>query len=175
MTSSGRVGLTILLAALVGLPGCMPAAEEPGTETAQTVEPAGQTTEPVGSIRLTIHDDSGDVTYEGVSGELPEGFPDDFPVPPGVIEQSNRLLVGGQPMWSLVIQTHDPYAQTIAFYESQLPAAGWAVTGSREAELDWGTTFFMQVRAPDGTVTGSVSIEDRESGAPVTVHLSEGR
>jgi hypothetical protein len=168
MKSSGGVCLIVLLPALAGTAACSPVAEEPGSETAQTVDPAG-------SIRLTIHDDSGDVIYEGVSGDLPEGFPADFPIPGGVIEQSNRLLVGGQPMWSLVVQTQAPYAETIAFFESQLPAAGWTVTGSREAEMDWGTTFFLRVRSADETITGSVSIEDRESGAPVTVNLSRNR
>ena len=165
MTSLRGVWLIVLLPALVGLAGCTPAAEETASETVEAVESAG-------NIRLTIEDDSGDVTYEGVSGELPEGFPADFPIPAGVIEQSNRLLVGGLPMWSLVVQTPAAYAQTIAFYESQLPAAGWTVTGSREAEMDWGTNFFMQVRSADETIAGSVSIEDRESGAPVTVNLS---
>jgi hypothetical protein len=160
-----RVWLIVLLPAFVGLAGCAPAAEESVSETAQTVDPAGE-------IHLTIQDDSGDVTYEGVSGELPDGFPADFPIPAGVIEQSNRLLVGGRPIWSLVVQTEAAYAQTIAFYESQLPAAGWSVTGSREAEMDWGTTFLLRVRSPDETITGSVSIENRESGAPVTVNLS---
>jgi hypothetical protein len=162
------VWLFVLLPALVGLAGCTPAAEETASETVEAVESAG-------NIRLTIEDDSGDVTYEGVSGDLPEGFPAGFPIPVGVIEQSNRLLVGGQPMWSLVVETPASYAETIAFFESQLPATGWTVTGSREAELDWGTTFSIRVRSPDGTMTGSVSIDDRESGAPVTVNLSRNR
>jgi hypothetical protein len=165
MMSLGKLALMILLPFIVGLAGCTPSAEESAEEPTQSVAPAE-------NIRLTIQDDSGDVTYEGVSGELPEGFPADFPIPAGVIEQSNRLLVGGLPMWSLVVQTPAAYAQTIAFYESQLPAAGWTVTGSREAEMDWGTNFFMQVRSADETIAGSVSIEDRESGAPVTVNLS---
>jgi len=168
MMSLGTLALMILLPAIVGLAGCTPSAEESAEEPAQSVAPAE-------NIRLTIQDDSGDVTYEGVSGDLPEGFPADFPIPVGVIEQSNRLLVGGQPMWSLVVQTPASYAETIAFFESQLPATGWTVTGSREAELDWGTTFSMRVRSPDATMTGSVSIEDRESGAPVTVNLSRNR
>jgi hypothetical protein len=130
---------------------------------------------PAENIRLTIQDDSGDVTYEGVSGDLPEGFPADFPIPVGVIEQSNRLLVGGQPMWSLVVQTPASYAQTIAFFESELPVAGWTLTGSREAVMDWGTTFSIRVQSPDETINGSVTIEDRERGAPVTVNLSRNR
>jgi hypothetical protein len=164
MMSLDKVGLMILLSAIVGLAGCTPSAEE----TTQNGAPAE-------NIRLTIQDDSGDVTYEGVSGELPEGFPTDFPIPVGVIEQSNRLLVGGQPMWSLVVQTPASYAETIVFFESELPVAGWTVTGSREAVMDWGTTFSIRVQSPDETINGSVTIEDRERGAPVTVNLSRNR
>ena len=168
MTFDPRVHGLLTLAVLFVLAACSPASDE---ATSHGAAPADAT----GGIRVTVQDEAREVIYEQPAGELPEGFPAGFPIPAGVIEQSHRLLVGGQPMWSVVVQTQASYAETVAFFQAELPAAGWSVTGSREAEMDWGTTYSIGVGSPGETITGSVSIEAREGGAPVTINLSQDR
>jgi hypothetical protein len=168
MTFKVRVHGLPTLAVLVGLASCSPASDEANSHG---FAPAGA----AGGIRVTVQDEAREVIYEQPSGGLPEGFPAGFPMPAGVIEQSNRLLVAGQPMWSVVVQTQASYAEAVAFFQAELPAAGWSVTGSREAEMDWGTIYSIGVDSPGETITGSVSIEAREGGAPVTISLSQNR
>jgi len=168
MSLASTVRALLMPVVLAGLAACNPAAEGPEPGVVETKDAAD-------SVHLRIRDESGDVTYQRPSAGMPEGFPTGFPIPAGAIEQAHRLLVGGQPMWSAVIQTQADYAQTIGFFQTELPAAGWTVTDAREAEMDWGKTFFMRVSAPEAAVTGSVTIEDREGGASVTISLTERR
>jgi hypothetical protein len=168
MKHAAKRSSLVMLPALAGLAACNPAGE--GTETVSVA-----ITDATGNVHLTIQDESGDGTYESPAAGMPEGFPADFPIPAGVMERSNRLLVGGKAMWSMVVQTQADYTQTIGFFQRELPAAGWTVTGTREAQMDWGTSFFIRVSAPDASVIGAVTIEDREEGASVTLNLSEGK
>jgi len=164
-----KVGRIIALAALLVTvliaSGCARAAEEVVEEmTGVEVSEDGN--------KVTIESEGDDVTYEGQGGTLPEEFPPDFPIYDGEIEQSHRVSVGGSANWAVVIQTSDPYADVVAFYETELPAADWAIGASSETEMDWGTVSTIQTTSPDGSITGVVNIDDRPEGAAITINLT---
>lgn len=84
-----------------------------------------------GGGQVDIGDGDGGVTIEGPSGdvnigtgEYPEGWPSDFPVPDGAVPAYSVGAGGGVAVW---FSTDQSAEEVQAFFTTALPAAGYTI------------------------------------------------
>lgn len=116
-----------------------------------------------GQGKMTFTDEKSGTTVDVGSGKMPDNFPKDFPVYPGVKVVSS--LSGGQQgegngFW-LTLSTGDSLDKVTAFYKTALASSSWKV----EANYTANGTSTQAVKK--GDMAGSVSIM-REDGADET-------
>lgn len=66
--------------------------------------------------------DSGERLVIRSDATLPQGFPDDIPLP-----QNSRIITSATigPMKSVALETHDSFEKTTAFYKNNMKDRGW--------------------------------------------------
>lgn len=79
---------------------------------------------------MVISDGSGTVSIGG--GELPEGWPDSFPLPEGAELAGSASSPGNYVVW--FSSEGSALEDLKAFFDDELPANGWTI----ESELDFG-------------------------------------
>jgi hypothetical protein len=91
----------------------------------------------------------GDITIEGPSGEVnigtgdyPEGWPSDFPVPEGATPAYSIGAADGVAVWFATDQSVD---EVKAFYASALPAAGFTIDSSVDFDDPAGSYTVMAI------------------------------
>ncbi|MCJ7510412.1 MAG: hypothetical protein MUP14_05960 [Dehalococcoidia bacterium] len=107
----------------------------------------------------------------GGGGELPEGFPQDFPVyANATVEVATEPPEGGR--FLVQWRSSDSPDQVRAFYESELDKVPWQVQNVQDiAEME--TTVIAFARMDSGGEQGTVAIAPvQEDGQHVTIALS---
>ena len=99
-------------------------------------------------------------------GEIPESFPDDFPIP-------DRSRVGGflvdtiNNRSEVVLRVQSTVPELAVFYEDSLPSAGFTVESSVETPTRWTITF------REGELMGEISMTQPDSAlANVVVEIN---
>lgn len=122
-----------------------------------------------GMLEKAIESKTG-TTIDLGGGSMPENFPKDFPVYPGVKVTSS--LSGGESdkgtgFW-LTLSTPDALDRVTTFYKTSLVSSGWTETANYTAN---GTT---TKTVKKGTMSGSVSIMREESAEETQIVIVLG-
>jgi len=115
--------------------------------------------------KATFENSEGKVSFEE-GGELPEGFPKDFPVYPGAkVVSSFTANTDGKDGMSVVWETGDSVEAVSGFYKSNLVANGWKVSATFEQGDSTTTSFekegwggFMGITSTEGKTTISATV-----------------
>ncbi|MDZ4655555.1 MAG: hypothetical protein U1F44_06735 [Coriobacteriia bacterium] len=130
------VGLTVLAIAVLvlGLSGCKQVAEK-------AIEGAIEKTTGVdvdagdGSVTYEAEDGS-TVEITGEQSDVPEGFPDDFPVYDADIENSSKISSGEGTGFYVGLVTTDAYDDVFEWYTSKLAEEGWEILAELNTQND---------------------------------------
>jgi len=142
--------LVLLLTSTTGLIGCqnvVESATKAGIEKATGVSTDGDS--------VTIKKDGEEVTISGTQeGELPDGFPADFPMfQPLTITSGVSAEANGAQQYTVTGKTDSSFADVQQFYVTELEADGWKVEKSGVVT--------------NGAGSGAINAEKGESKADV--------
>ena len=120
--------------------------------------------------KMTFTDEKTGATVDVGSGKMPDNFPKDFPVYPGVKVTSS--LSGGQQgegggFW-LTLSTGDSVDKVTAFYKTALASNGWTV----EANYTANGTSTQAVKK--GAMSGNVSVTREEDASETQIVIVLG-
>jgi hypothetical protein len=168
--------LTVLaLVGLLGFPlaGCSKAAEDTAEKAAEEAmeEATG------GEVDIEDDGDSVTITTEGEDGEsvtisggdtaeVPDSFPDDFPLYKGDVVGSSSLTSGEGSMVTVSVETDDDPDDIKAYFEDQLDAKGWNILFQSDVSQDGQTA--MNYTVEKGGRNGSVGIVSDDGVITVT-------
>ena len=91
------------------------------------------------------------------SGELPETIPDGFPLPAGS-SIGSTMVVTSTGFTEVIVRMSAERALAIAFFEQQLPAAGFAIVETADSDGTWAITF--EVDDETGTIELTEPVEN---------------
>ena len=99
--------------------------------------------------QVDINEDDGGITVEGPSGDVnigtgdyPEGWPTDFPVPDGASPAYSIGAAGSVSVWFATDQGVD---EVVAFYTSALPDAGYTIDSTMSFDDASGSYTVMSI------------------------------
>lgn len=117
----------VVMFALLALAGCSPAG--PSVEVAPGVK-----VQQNGGGAVTVTGPDGSSTTAGAN-KLPDGFPADAPIfQPSTISVGSVSNADGGTVYNVLLETASPAADVWSWYESQVPAKGWAVKTTMKTE-----------------------------------------
>lgn len=161
---SKRWILYVLLAGLLLVAGCnmvvglvMSTVAEKAMEMGTGVDidqKNGTMTFQKGDDSMTFATGDGDAAVE-----LPEGFPEDFPLPDNLkIETSSNMAMEGKQVYMIGFDTYEPANDLAAFYKQELTARGW--TSVMETSDAGSTLLIMQNGTQaDGSPESSLTLQ----------------
>ncbi len=122
---------------------------------------------------VKIEGEDGEFSIDGSSGELPDGFPDDVPVPDGLdIITGSKTSDGEQTIYAVFGNVAgDPdevFADIIAAFEDD----GYDTEGKSETNSDQGFFATATFVGRGHRVATSVSTEQNEGGATVSINVT---
>lgn len=182
MVRLARVPVLVVAAAGIGLAGC-------GDDGGGSLAGGGDVEAPGGPNggergQDELLDDLEDATdhAQRAAGaddptELPEGFPDDIPLPEDaeIVETSEGQYhesSDGEQVFAVNIvvriETGLAWQETVDFYEEQLPGAGWEITDTRPHTTD-GIGFLAEKDGRELNI--EVTGESNQAGEPTPVRL----
>jgi hypothetical protein len=172
MSTAWRILILTVLAALLALPlaGCQKAAEEL-TEKATGVD----VEQDDDSVTVTTEDEDGDsVTITGGEDlDVPDSYPDDFPLYKGEVTGSSSLTTGDGSMVTVAVGTDDSLETIRAFFEEEFGNEGWNVVFTNEMTEGGVTTVNYAVEKSGRNATVAISSEDGQTTVTHTVVAAE--
>lgn len=121
------------------------------------MEASGEQGEPAGEDM--------DVDISGmVNQELPPGFPAEFPIPPDA-QVTSTISLGADDEFRVYFSMIDSLEQTIAFFDAELPLAGWTIVEQMESP----SGYEFEIENP--TYGGNILLVGAETGVALDVHL----
>ena len=118
----------------------------------------------------TIKSEDQEISFS-VTGTLPEGFPQDFPLYPEATISSSFTAKGeGTNGTSIVLGSQDAIEKVIEFYKSELPQKGWKIVSNFEQQGSSTISFEKEL------VSGFLGITKGEKGIStisVTIGVKE--
>jgi hypothetical protein len=152
--------------ATTSLTACSAAEEvtEQAVESAQDID----IEEDGDSVTVTTEDDEGGDTETTVStgdeAEVPDSFPDDFPLYDGTVTDSASMNAEDREVLSVTIASDDEVQSVEDYYGQALPDAGWEIV----AHIDQGASNADYV-AQKGDWQAEVSISSDSGGTEVAI------
>lgn len=147
--------LVVVLA--LGLVGCKSISEKIGEEVGEEVAGGvlGADVE-VDGDEVTIQTEDGDVTMNSTDGELPEEFPDDFPLYDGIEVDSTSTLDGeADATFYVNLLSDDSPKDVYEWYKQAFADEGWTIQGD--------------VFLSDGGETGMLTVKKDKASGTLTV------
>jgi len=166
----GCVGILVIISILIGIAGrvifskfgfnFMKKAVE--TKTGVSMDASGKT--------MTIRDQKTGAEINVGQNKLPDGFPKDFPLYPNAQIAGNISGTenkAGKGYWVIMTSTDDA-AKVTAFYDAELPKAGWTIDNT----MDIGSSATRTVTK--GSMTGTVIMgaEEKEKGTSIVITIA---
>ena len=151
----------ILAVAILSL-GCCPALTKKATEEAVEETTGVEVDEDEGKV--TIETEEGKAEMGGETGDLPEGFPGDFPIYKGVNEfESTRVEVEKNINFSVHYHTDDSVPDVADFYKENLPKKGYKIVS--DIKIENNVTYSFDKNGKEiGTVTTTVEETETSKG-----------
>ncbi|MBN1193010.1 MAG: hypothetical protein JXA36_04900 [Coriobacteriia bacterium] len=159
------VGMVLALA--LGLVGCKSIQEKIGEEIGEEIVGAATDSDvEIDDEGVTIETEDGEVNVTGGdSGELPDGFPEDFPIYDGArIESSSSLTADGASTYYVNLISEDDFETVFPWYEAELPSAGWEITSNTQYSQDNGGGMLT---VKQGETEGSVNVLGGDDGVEI--------
>lgn len=106
------------------------------------------------------------------NGELPDGFPDDFPMPPDLVVQHGQFTEGSfstQANFQVRGTSPDSVSQVWGFYNDRLPEAGYEI--QRFQPLDAGAEHAVVYFDGERFRDSSVQLASTDGGTSVLISL----
>ncbi len=164
--------VTILIVALaLGLVGCKSISEKIGEEVGEEIAGGalGGDVE-VDGDSVTIETDDGAATITGDTGEIPEGFPDDFPLYSGYkVESSSSIESNGEKQYYVNLISEDGVSEIYDWYKSELTGDGWNLTTDLLMTSDGEETGMLVGEKDDGVVTVTLAPSDGKTSIGLIV------
>lgn len=123
-----RVLVVMLIVALagIGLSGCAAVGERVGEEIAGGI--VGGDVQ-VDGDSVTVETEGGAVTMEGDTGEIPEGFPEDFPLPDEYdIDSATSMTSDSEANFYVNLLVAQSVKDIYEWYKAELADGGWEIT-----------------------------------------------
>ncbi len=166
-----RLGLGLLVAALaIALAGCSAVQDKIGEEIGEEIAGAvvGGDVE-VDGDSVTISGEDGDVTIEGGGAELPEGFPDDFPMHDEAPVDSASSISGADGTTYYVNITSDlAPGELHDWYKAEF-ADEWTEVSDVSAADGSDETYIMSVKK--GDIEATVTMASEGTGTQMGIIL----
>lgn len=102
-----------------------------------------------------------------VDQNLPEDFPDAFPIPPGAEVFSNIHMPNEGEYW-VYFSITDPLADAIGYFQKELPRSGWTILEEQETGAGY------QFKIETDEYGGELLLVRAETGVALDVHLLKG-
>ena len=116
-------------------------------------------------LALALAGCSSDEVEASLSGQLPESFPEEFPLPPGAVP------IGASDVATLEVSEASP-DELVAFFETNLPPTGWEVLEDWDG-VDVGGAATSGLILQKGEETGAIALTETERGVLVRVNLRQ--
>lgn len=162
----------VLLAAMlaVGTVGCSSIAEKATERVLEEAAGAGGEEVDIdlqdGSFRI----ETSEGTFESGTGDLPDGFPDQMPLPDDHVVVASMGSSDDSGSSALVnLEVPSSVEDMVAFYQDRLPAEGWEITGTTQSTTGDGSWHALQV-AGHG-LEGTVNLSDLADVTTVSITL----
>lgn len=123
------IGVLVVVFAL-GLVGCKAISNKIGEEVGEGIagKALGGDVE-VDGDKVTIETEDGSVTMDSAEGELPDEFPDDFPMYDDTKVESTSSFAGDADITFYVnLTSEDATKDVYEWYKAELADAGWEIT-----------------------------------------------
>ncbi|HNR33162.1 MAG TPA: hypothetical protein PKI11_19890 [Candidatus Hydrogenedentes bacterium] len=108
----------------------------------------------------------------GAFSSLPQGFPEDVPVYPGLKLQMTNVLPGEQ-TFSVVGQTDAKHDVVFAYYQKELPARGWTQQSVMQQTAESQPMSMLQCTKDSRTVHVLVMTDDEATTVSLTTGVEE--
>lgn len=169
-----RTVLGLLVAALaLTVAGCSAVEDKIGEEIGEEIAGGivGGDVE-VDGDSVTISGEDGDVTIAGGAEEVPEEFPDDFPLYDDADLESASSIAGGDGASFYLNLVSKDDAQTIyEWYKTEFEDEGWEIVSDMNTSSGDGRTAIISVNKRD--VDGTVTIGSTDDGSDIGVIVTE--
>ena len=124
------VGIVVIALAL-GLVGCKSIEDKIGEEIGEELVGAATGSDvEVDGDSVTIETEEGDVTIANDTGELPDGFPDDFPLYDDyALDGASSVSGGGTTTYYVNMTSDDEVEDIYDWYKAEFGDGGWELSG----------------------------------------------
>lgn len=160
-----RVLVGVLVALLAfGLVGCKSISEKIGEEVGEEIAGGivGGDVE-VNGDAVTIETEDGEVTLDNTEGEMPEDFPDDFPMYDDVKVDSTSSIASAENVTHYInLTSEDEVKDVYEWYKSEFESEGWTIEGDYLMTTDGDDNGMLSVKK-DG-MTATVTVNPADSG-----------
>lgn len=154
------IGVLVLTLAL-GLVGCKSIEDKIGEEVGEQIVGAatGSDVEVEGD-NVTIETDEGAVTVGGSDTELPDGFPEDFPLYDDYeLDGASSMTGGGSATYYVNMYTNDSPDEVYEWYKTELADKGWNISGDSKYSDSSGTSAMITADKGDMEATITITTE----------------
>ena len=165
------IGVLIVVLAL-WLVGCQSVSEKIGEEIGEEIAGGvvGGDVE-VDGDSVTVETDDGAVTVEnGEAGELPDGFPDDFPIYDGAtVDSASSIAADGDTTFYVNLVSKDAVGDVYDWYKEEFGSSGWEIKSDVMMSGDGQDSAMLSVEK--GSMTGTLSVVVGSGGADIGIIL----
>lgn len=124
------VGIVVIALALA-LVGCGAIEDKIGEEIGEEIVGVATNSDvEVSGDSVTIETEEGDVTIANDTGELPDGFPDDFPLYDDyTLDGASSISGGGTTTYYVNMLSEDEVKDIYEWYKAEFAGDGWEISG----------------------------------------------
>ncbi len=118
--------------------------------------------------KVKIKTKEGEAEIESGEQELPDGFPDDFPIyEDSTIKNGSKMTANEQITYQVYLETEDEASAAADFYKKELPDSGYPIENSFETN----DTFTYTVKNSEG-IEGNVTIGSQTGKTSIIITLN---
>lgn len=166
------VGIAVIVLAF-GVVGCSAISDKIGEEVGEEIVGGalGGDVE-VDGDSVTIETEDGATTVTGDTGEIPDGFPDDFPLPDNYkIDATSSIEGSNEVQYYINLVSEDSVSDIYDWYKGEFTGGGWSLTTDVHMASGGDDTAMLVGEKGDmvGTVTLASSADGSEIGIIVVV------
>lgn len=151
----------IVIALALGLVGCKSIEEKIGEEVGEQIVGAATGSDvEVTDDSVTIETEDGDMTISNDTGEIPEGFPKDFPLYDGYeLDGASSVSSGGSTTYYVNMTSEDSVEDVYNWYKGQFTDDGWEISGDVLYNDSNGSSGMLTAKKGDMEATVTVTVE----------------
>ena len=119
--------------------------------------------------KVKIKTKEGEAEIESGAKELPDGFPEDFPIyEDSTIKNGSKMTADDQTTYQVYLETEDEASEAADFYKESLPENGYEIENSFESN----DTFTYTVKQSENA-TGTVTVGSQSGKTSIIITFTE--